>query len=391
MSREKYLRQAVSMSLAFGLLAAPVWMPADLAAPVRSFSVAEAAAVGAADVVLVGTVQSKLGAGTDWAPADGATIMQPVGNGKYQLKGKLPKGNYEFKVAIGGSWNENYGAGGARDGGNISLKLAAEKEVTFTYDSLSHEMILLDRLDQTIYYKGSLQYSLDEEVVAEDQEIEITEEMQKTRLQNEALIQEISPIVVTLTSGYITYPLYFLQANYPGHTFSLSGSAETGYILQYAYSETNADVVYATAAILKYYLGSSAWFSTVVSNCLSIAQSGGYAPYAASGDYNIPSSNVQSYAQACINSYGLGKQAANVTSQIWTYGKNEINANRPFILWINSSTSYSNHAVTAFGWYNYIDAGINNYCFFKVNDGYSTAASRYVYVNTCSGTMTKIV
>ena len=264
-------------------------------------------------------------------------------------------------------------------------------EFGYIVDSLSHEMILLDRLDQTIYYKGSLQYSLDEEVVAEDQEIEITEEMQKTRLQNEALIQEISPIVVTLTSGYITYPLYFLQANYPGHTFSLSGSAETGYILQYAYSETNADVVYATAAILKYYLGSSAWFSTVVSNCLSIAQSGGYAPYAASGDYNIPSSNVQSYAQACINSYGLGKQAANVTSQIWTYGKNEINANRPFILWINSSTSYSNHAVTAFGWYNYIDAGINNYCFFKVNDGYSTAASRYVYVNTCSGTMTKIV
>ena len=86
-----------------------------------------AAAVGAADVVLVGTVQSKLGAGTDWAPADGATIMQPVGNGKYQLKGKLPKGNYEFKVAIGGSWNENYGAGGARDGGNISLKLAPDK------------------------------------------------------------------------------------------------------------------------------------------------------------------------------------------------------------------------------------------------------------------------
>ena len=146
MSREKYLRQAVSMSLAFGLLAAPVWMPADLAAPVRSFSVAEAAAVGAADVVLVGTVQSKLGAGTDWAPADGATIMQPVGNGKYQLKGKLPKGNYEFKVAIGGSWNENYGAGGARDGGNISLKLAAEKEVTFTYDSLSHET--------TVSYEG---------------------------------------------------------------------------------------------------------------------------------------------------------------------------------------------------------------------------------------------
>ena len=146
MSRKQYLRRAIGISLALGFLATPVVMPVDCAFSLNSVSVAEAAAVSAADVVLVGTVQSKLGAGTDWAPADGATIMQPVGNGKYQLKGKLPKGNYEFKVAIGGSWNENYGAGGARDGGNISLKLAAEKEVTFTYDSLSHET--------TVSYEG---------------------------------------------------------------------------------------------------------------------------------------------------------------------------------------------------------------------------------------------
>ena len=258
-------------------------------------------------------------------------------------------------------------------------------------DCISGMGIDLDKLDQPIYYDGPLQYSLNKEIVAEKQEIEITEEMRKTRLQNEELIQSISPIALSLTSGYITYPLYFLQANYPGRTFSLSGSAETGYVLQYAYSETNADVVYATAAILKYYLGSSAWFSAVVNNCLSVAQSGGYAPYAASGNYNIPSGNVQSYVQACINSYGLGKQAANISSQIWTYGKNEINANRPFILRISSSSSYSNHAVTAFGWYKYVDTGTNSYYFFKVNDGYSNVASRYVYVNTCYGTLTKIV
>ncbi|MBE6093155.1 MAG: hypothetical protein E7201_08350, partial [Selenomonas ruminantium] len=87
MSRKQYLRRAIGISLALGFLATPVVMPVDCAFSLNSLSVAEAAAVSAADVVLVGTVQSKLGAGTDWAPADGATIMQPVGNGKYQLKG----------------------------------------------------------------------------------------------------------------------------------------------------------------------------------------------------------------------------------------------------------------------------------------------------------------
>ena len=146
MSRKQYLRRAIGISLALGFLATPVVMPVDCAFSLNSVSVAEAAAVSAADVVLVGTVQSKLGAGTDWAPADGATIMQPIGNGKYQFKGKLPKGIYEFKIAIGGSWNENYGAGGSRDGNNMSLKLKEEKEVTFTYDSLSHET--------TVTYEG---------------------------------------------------------------------------------------------------------------------------------------------------------------------------------------------------------------------------------------------
>ncbi|MBQ1614121.1 MAG: amylopullulanase, partial [Selenomonas sp.] len=109
MNRKESLKAAIGMSLALGLWAAPTALPVDFIPAGLMASTAEAAqAVGPTDVVLVGTVQSKLGAGTDWAPADGATIMQPVGNGKYQLKGKLPKGNYEFKVAIGGSWNENY-------------------------------------------------------------------------------------------------------------------------------------------------------------------------------------------------------------------------------------------------------------------------------------------
>ena len=138
MNHKEILMRAVGMALSVGVFSVP--MAATL--PINQFvSIAQAAAaVKAGDVVLVGTVQSKLGAGNDWAPADGATLMKPIGNGKYQFKGKLPKGNYEYKIAIGGSWNENYGAGGASNGGNIALKLSAPQEVTFTYDSITHQV-----------------------------------------------------------------------------------------------------------------------------------------------------------------------------------------------------------------------------------------------------------
>ena len=115
MNRKQLLGRAVGMSLTLSLLAAPYVAPADVMPAAVSWSVAEAAeSVGAEDVVLVGTVQTKFGAGTDWAPADGKTKMKPVGKGMYEYKGKLPKGNYEYKIAIGGSWGENYGADGAR-------------------------------------------------------------------------------------------------------------------------------------------------------------------------------------------------------------------------------------------------------------------------------------
>ena len=138
MNRKQALRRAIGVSLAFGLVFAPYVAPADIVPSVISASVAEAASVGAEDVVLVGTIQTKFGAGTDWAPADPKTIMTKKGD-TYEYTGKLPKGNYEYKIAIGGSWGENYGADGARDGANMKLSLAKDAEVTFIYDSITHE------------------------------------------------------------------------------------------------------------------------------------------------------------------------------------------------------------------------------------------------------------
>ena len=50
----------------------------------------------------------------------------------------LPAGDFEYKVAVNGSWDENYGAGATPDGGNITLSLAAESSVTFYYSHDTH-------------------------------------------------------------------------------------------------------------------------------------------------------------------------------------------------------------------------------------------------------------
>ncbi|WP_094551789.1 alpha-amylase family glycosyl hydrolase [Petroclostridium xylanilyticum] len=90
-------------------------------------------------VVLVGNLQDELGHSSEWDPAAETTAMTNLGNGFYSFTGTLPAGNYEYKIALG-SWAENYGAGGVRDGANIGLALEAETEVTFYYNHNTHKI-----------------------------------------------------------------------------------------------------------------------------------------------------------------------------------------------------------------------------------------------------------
>nr|WP_233143926.1 alpha-amylase family glycosyl hydrolase [Lottiidibacillus patelloidae] len=83
-------------------------------------------------VVLVGSLQDELGHTGEWDPAATATQMTHIGDNFYTFTGTLPAGSYEYKVAIGESWDENYGVGGA-SGGNYTLALESETEVTFYY------------------------------------------------------------------------------------------------------------------------------------------------------------------------------------------------------------------------------------------------------------------
>ena len=94
-------------------------------------------------VTLPGTFQMSLGCSENWQAQCLAPLLEPVGDGTYTYSTTaLPEGDYEFKVAIGGSDNENYGQDGAVGGANYQFATKANKLVTFTYDSSTHKVAI---------------------------------------------------------------------------------------------------------------------------------------------------------------------------------------------------------------------------------------------------------
>lgn len=90
-------------------------------------------------VTLPGSFQDELGCASDWDPACLASIMRPAGEGKWTFStAALPTGAYEVKVAVGRSWDENYGVDGVAGGANYSFPATAGKSVVFTYDESTH-------------------------------------------------------------------------------------------------------------------------------------------------------------------------------------------------------------------------------------------------------------
>jgi pullulanase len=88
-----------------------------------------------------GSFQSELGCSGDWQPdCLRSWLEDPDGDGIYTFSTRsIPAGNYETKVAINESWDENYGANGARDGANISFTVPSScAEVFFSYDAATH-------------------------------------------------------------------------------------------------------------------------------------------------------------------------------------------------------------------------------------------------------------
>ena len=97
--------------------------------------------VNAVIATAAGSFQSELGCAADWDPACLRSWLQdPDGDGIARFSTTaLPPGDYEAKVAIDQAWDENYGAGGLRDGPNIPFTVSgAGDAVTFSYDTVSH-------------------------------------------------------------------------------------------------------------------------------------------------------------------------------------------------------------------------------------------------------------
>ncbi|HRA49461.1 pullulanase-type alpha-1,6-glucosidase [Actinotalea sp.] len=91
-------------------------------------------------VTAPGSYQSEVGCPGDWQPDCLTTQLTSRGNGLYAMTLAVPPGSYEYKIAIGGAWDENYGAGGVAGGANVAFTVAGDipQEVTFVYDAASH-------------------------------------------------------------------------------------------------------------------------------------------------------------------------------------------------------------------------------------------------------------
>jgi hypothetical protein len=85
-----------------------------------------------------GSYQAAAGCDGDWDPACEVTALTEGDDGLFTATHALPAGDYEGKVALDGSWTVNYGVDGAADGDNYPFSLAADGNVTFTYDPVSH-------------------------------------------------------------------------------------------------------------------------------------------------------------------------------------------------------------------------------------------------------------
>ncbi len=92
--------------------------------------------VGRTDLIvsIPGTLNSELGCPGDWQPECDAITLTHRGAGVYSNTFTIPAGGWEYKIAIGGTWDENYGVGGVPGGSNAAFSLDAEQAVTFIYD-----------------------------------------------------------------------------------------------------------------------------------------------------------------------------------------------------------------------------------------------------------------
>src|SRR5919109_3812263 len=90
-------------------------------------------------VTVAGSLQSELGCPGDWEPSCSATFLTyDAADDVWQRAFNVPAGNWEYKAALNGSWDVNYGLHAAPNGANIPLNLASPTSVKFYFDNKTH-------------------------------------------------------------------------------------------------------------------------------------------------------------------------------------------------------------------------------------------------------------
>jgi pullulanase-type alpha-1,6-glucosidase len=92
-------------------------------------------------VTVPGSHNPAMGCPGEWQPgcADAALTLDEA-SGMYVGEFDVPAGTYSYKVAVGGSWDVNYGAGGVPNGDDVTYTHAGGP-ITFVYDSVSHQFL----------------------------------------------------------------------------------------------------------------------------------------------------------------------------------------------------------------------------------------------------------
>lgn len=90
-------------------------------------------------VVIPGTIQSVLGCPGDWQPdCELTALTYDEEDDLWSATFDLPAGSYEYKAALNGSWDVNYGANAEQNGANITLVLEEDTSVRFIYSAATN-------------------------------------------------------------------------------------------------------------------------------------------------------------------------------------------------------------------------------------------------------------
>jgi len=88
---------------------------------------------------IAGSLQSELGCADDWQPPCASTgLVFDADDQVWQRAFEVPAGSWEYKAALNGTWDENYGLDATPNGANIPLSLAAPATVKFYYSHETH-------------------------------------------------------------------------------------------------------------------------------------------------------------------------------------------------------------------------------------------------------------